>query len=560
MNSPTRVIAKKIVQNAIEKQIQAEAIAKIRKIVRNVTNRKTRENSTAYPGGYRLTKPVITGRTVTFTCDFSRFDLPMTLPRGFISIEGRVAMNRPAVARVTKTHGLVVSSPGVANHWFIKTTYGFAVVHRKGSVQVTTPNTTGRVVEQLKRIGLTLTSPRVTKFDASMRIDKYLIFREIEAANPLECNYEPELISKLFVRSKSPAMTLVISPGGLIQIFGASKPSDAVIVMRRLIERTTPERAFRHARFEGVRNVLNAPMKAKTRSEKLAKTREAKLYWRHKPAFGYNQVPPPGQYIRPGPNGKPRLYTIPENPKLSAAKVEKAYEKAGVQMPNHVKNIFRTYNASMVWYGAPSAALRAPSWNAKKNGYYVAPGPGKQPHFYKLPKNLVSGFKTVQSRYSKAQMNVPAHIRTMFGVGTSAPVYGASRPTNHSVRGNAVNGKSYTKFTTNQLVSIARNLGNAGANAKMTKAVLFERIKSKATIKKESPVRAPNVSVNGRTYIFSNDPLDQRIIRNGKKRTFSTLPKAEREAIARTYLGANANTINSKNWYNAMRAKKMFST
>ena len=48
-------------------------------------------------------------------------------------------------------------------------------------------------------------------------------------------------------------------------------------------------------------------------------------------------------------------------------------------------------------------------------------------------------------------------------------------------------------------------------------------------------------------------------MRNGRKRVFSTLPKAEREAIARAYLGNNAAAgVQAKNWYNTMRAKKKY--
>jgi len=47
-------------------------------------------------------------------------------------------------------------------------------------------------------------------------------------------------------------------------------------------------------------------------------------------------------------------------------------------------------------------------------------------------------------------------------------------------------------------------------------------------------------------------------VRNGRKRLFSTLPKAEREAVARAYLGNNYSSVSAKNWYNTMRAKKMF--
>jgi hypothetical protein len=266
-------------------------------------------------------------------------------------------------------------------------------------------------------------------------------------------------------------------------------------------------------------------------------------------------VPNAGKYVRPGPNGKPRLYNIKGNMSLSAKKITKAYEEAGVNMPQYVKNLL---GSAFVFYGASKAANRAPSWNSKKNGHYVAPGPGKQPHFYKLPaKNLKGGFATAKKRYNSAGMNVPRHVRNLFGAAgssSSSPVL--NRPNRHVVQNNKVNGKSYKKLTTAQLVAIARNLNNAGASNGMSKNVLFERIKSRATVKPTSPVRAPNVMVNGRTYVFSNDPLNQRIVRNGRKRVFSTLEKAEREAIARAYLGNNYASVKPKNWYNTMRGKK----
>jgi hypothetical protein len=157
---------------------------------------------------------------------------------------------------------------------------------------------------------------------------------------------------------------------------------------------------------------------------------------------------------------------------------------------------------------------------------------------------------------------MPVHVRrNIFGRNNNgSPNAGgaAGGSNNHTVQNNKVNGKSYKKLTTAQLVAVARNLGNVGANVAMTKAVLFERIKSRATVKSASPVRAANVTVNGRVYTFSNDPLNQRIIRNGRKRVFSTLPKEEREAIARAYLGNNYSAVKSKNWYNTMRGKKLY--
>lgn len=544
---------------------KARAIAKIKNVMANVRGRR----SGAYMGymnnttGWFVRTPKIVGRTITFKCDFSKLQVPATLPRGFLSMEGRYALNAPAVVRVTNSHGIVGS--GTVNHWYIKTTNGFALVHRSGTVQISSPNATGRVAQQLERVGLTgISNARVTKFDAETRINRVINFDALGRYFPNSLgsySFEPELANRATVKWNSPSMTLILQPSGKIQILGAARPKDAVDVMRRIIEHAKPDRIFKQARYElfGRKNyeVAVPRMRNETRNEKLAKNRMSKLNVRHSPVSGYNIVPPPGKYVRPGPNGKPRLYNVPGDLKLSATKVRKAYENAGVNMPQHVRNIFGTVNA-MAWYGASKGANRAPSWNAKKNGHYVAPGPGKQPHFYKLPKDLKGGFTTAKARYNKAGMNVPQHVRNLFSAGTPSGPALFVKPNTHVVQNNKVNGTAYKKLTTNQLVAIARNLGNAGANSKMTKEVLFNRIASRATIKSASPVRAPNVSVNGRVYIFSNNPLNQHIVRNGRKRMFSTLPKNERTAIMNRYFRGNTQykAFKPGDWYNLLRAHK----
>jgi hypothetical protein len=380
-------------------------------------------------------------------------------------------------------------------------------------------------------------------------------------------SYEPELnVNRISIKWKSPAMTLMVYMSGLIQVFGASKPADAQKVMAEIFNKTVAHadifKRESYLNFTGRRVVggfAGTSYHAPSKNLKAARGAAAKLNVRHARVSGYNHVPGPGQYVRPGPNGVPRLYNIKGNMSLSATKITKAYEKAGVNMPQYLKNML---GSAFVFYGASKGANRAANWNAKKNGHYVAPGPGKQPHFYKVPKDLKAGYATARKRYNDAGVNMPVHVRrNIFGRNNNgSPNAGgaAGGSNNHTVQNNKVNGKSYKKLTTAQLVAVARNLGNVGANVAMTKAVLFERIKSRATVKSASPARAANVTVNGRVYTFSNDPLNQRIIRNGRKRVFSTLPKEEREAIARAYLGNNYSAVKSKNWYNTMRGKKMY--
>ena len=534
----------------------AAAIARIKEIM---TRRRAHQSKIGYlnaHGQYGLTEPVITSRTVTFTCDFSRVQVPTKLPRGFLSMEGRHAVSKPAIARVTATHGLIVSPTstlGMVNHWFIKTTSGFAIIHRSGSAQITSAKAVGRVAQQLEHVIKGLTNARIVKFDARMSIGRLLKLDTIGRYFPNSLGtwlYEPELMNRAEVKWNSPSMKLIFYVSGQVQIFGASKPKEAMSVVRRIIDHVTPERMFKQSREGGYAVSSREP---ESRNTKRTKNKMSKLNSRHPLVANYNVVPEPGQYVRPGPNGKPRLYNVKGNMTLSLKKIQTAYQKAGVTMPQYLQNMF---GSTFVWYGAPKAADRAASWNAKKNGYYVAPGPGKQPHFYKVPKDLKAGFLTAKVRYEKASMNIPSHVRTIFGVPANSPI--RTRPRNHVVQNTKVNGKSYKKLTTNQLVTIARNLGDAGATSKLSKNALFERIKSRGTIKKASPVRAPDVTVKERVYIFSNDPTNQRIVRNGYKRVFSTLPKPEREEIAKAYLGNNYTTIQPKNWYNAMRAKKMF--
>lgn len=551
---------------------RANAIARIKKVL---GARRTGGTTvgTMYTGSdFTLSQVEITGRTVSFTIPFSRFHLPAHLPAGFISIEGRRLLNEPAIARVTKTS--ILGNVDNVKHWYLKTTAGFAVIHAGGTVQITSANATGRVAQQLERlmpgIARTANIAKVTKFDARLKVNRRMNLNKFYETFVTDFDkkgtviYEPELSTRIQIKWKSPAMTLMVYMSGLIQVFGASKPVEAQKVVAEIFNKTVAHadifKRESHLNTTGRRVAgsfaggWGAPTLTKT--EKASKAAGNKLNVRHARVNGYNHVPGPGQYVRPGPNGVPRLYNTKGNMSLSATKIVKAYEKAGINMPQYLKNML---GGAFVFYGASKGANRAASWNAAKNGYYVAPGPGKQPHFYKLPKDLKAGYVTARKRYSEAGVNMPEHVRrNIFGRNNNgSPNMGGGSNT-HSVQNNKVNGKSYKKLTTAQLVAVARNVGNAGATNKMTKAVLFERIKSRATVKSASPVRAANVTVNGRTYTFSNDPLNQRIVRGGKKRVFSTLPKEEREAVARAYLGNNYTTIRAKNWYNAMRGKKMY--
>lgn len=548
-----------------------EVIAAVKKVRGNLAARRAQlpfqlVNAPANePGavGYMIRGPEITSRTMAFHIDFSKIVLPSKLPAGFKTIEGRALLNQPPVCRITREHGIIGSTREV-NHWYFNTLYGIAIVHRSGAVQVTSSGQFGQVLSKLDKIipGVRNTrNTKISKIDGRIFVNRYINLEAIGphfarkiASSTGTWSYEPELANRAEVKWKSPSMTLIMYQSGQVQIFGAHKPADAIGVLKTIVRRIGERIVFQTRGNVGGFHI--APARAATKEEKLEALKKSKLDVRHPLVRGYNVAPPPGKYVRPGPNQKPRLYNIKNNMGLVTAKILKAYETAGVNMPQYVSNIVLANPPFMT--GAPGAK-RAKNWNSRMNGHYIRPGPGRQPHFYKIPKNLRSGFKTAKKAYNDAGMNVPQHIKNVFGVTAGSPgAAGSPVAANHSVNGNKVNGRQYTRLTTAQLVAIARNLGNAGASNSMSKSAIFNRIRGIAPSKSVSPVRTANVTVNGRVYIFSNDPTNQRIIRNGRKRVFSTLTKAEREAIARTYLGNNISNVPAKNWYNAMRAKKMF--
>jgi hypothetical protein len=59
-----------------------------------------------------------------------------------------------------------------------------------------------------------------------------------------------------------------------------------------------------------------------------------------KTVSNWNASPPSGMYVRPGPGGLPKFYKIPKLKKQGKKTVLEAYRKAGVRIPNKVRNIF----------------------------------------------------------------------------------------------------------------------------------------------------------------------------------------------------------------------------
>jgi hypothetical protein len=207
----------------------------------------------------------------------------------------------------------------------------------------------------------------------------------------------------------------------------------------------------------------------------------------------FTVIPPNGFYIRPGTNQKPRLYRWKNEhgqkltlTQKNATTVAKAFANAKVPIPNHTKRVFKNEfnlnlnkpkNENKKVY-ANTANRRAPSWNATRNGFYVRPGPGKQPYWAAVPAGILAGRKTVIKKYTNAGVNIPKAVRNIFKIGNNVKTAGNRK---HIVTlGNndvlRINGRQVTRLVIGELLSVAKNLGIPQANNKSTKPELIKMI------------------------------------------------------------------------------------
>ena len=317
-----------------------------------------------------------------------------------------------------------------------------------------------------------------------------------------------------------------------------------------------------------------------------AKAKKAKLANRYPLARAWNETRP-GFYVRPGTNGKPRFYKwrkMEREPqsgewinrgamgltKKNSVVVAKAYEKAGVNVPAATRNVFSRLgfplepprNASVA---AGPKNRRAPSWNATKAGFYVRPGPGKQPYWFKVPEGLAAGRKTVIKTYTDAGRNIPAAVRNIFKIPANVKTSNENAETLQHVvkmglnRVLRINNRQATRLTKAELLAIARNMNIPEANAKMNPARLIDLIQNKAGVTNKMN-RSYDVLVNGLFYKFGNDGRVTRTTSNGVQthRAWATIPAIEQNKIAKKLLPANYhaeyNATAKSNRLNTLRA------
>ena len=390
-------------------------------------------------------------------------------------------------------------------------------------------------------------------------------------------------VPAITLKLKSPKWTYQFFKNGTVLFTGIKDPS----------ERDAPRQLFKEFFTEkydlvpflamniGKSPALQKPIKGGNKEAK-----KAALANRYPLVSGWNARAPHGFYVRPGTNGKPRLYkwrkmerdpqsgeTVNRGPmglsKKNSVVVAKAYEKAGVNVPQQTLRIFQNLGIPIeVNKGASSVTVglknrRAPSWNSTKPGFYVRPGPGKQPYWFKIPEGLASGRKTVIKTYTDAGRNIPKAVRDIFKIPSNVKT-SENEPLKHVVKMGLnrilrINNRQATRLTKAELLAIARNMNIPQANSKMNPAELISLIQSKSGVSNKLN-RSYDAYINGIFYKLLNNGRVAKTTNQGvqTQRAWATLPVNEQNKIARELLPSNLhsnyNSITKANRFNALSA------
>jgi len=573
---------------SLEEQTRAR-IAKFQKLWRS-----KRVFANGNKGGWKVSASALTAKIVTFKLPTNFRSVFETSPKGFSEITGYKETFKKPVVRWVPGQGWIGDTDDVKK-----------IIAKRGQQTVVLTDThfdvmgLGNYEEALLAIVkngwapklLLRAPPTYKKIDGIFYINRSIILEdlkdELKKIPGAQVAYTPEIsLPTVILKLAKPKWTYQFFKNGTVLFTGIKDPS----------EREAPKQLFKELfeKYEMIPflafNVAKSPgIKKPGKNNGTAK--KAKLANRYPLAASWNANPPHGFYVRPGTNGKPRLYKwrkmernttthemLNKGPmglaKKNAVMVAKAYAKVGVPVPAHTLKIFKNLgipiqnvNNQEVATPAGPKNRRAPSWNATKEGFYVRPGPGKQPYWFAIPAGIASGRKTVIKAYTDAGRNIPAAVRAIFkipvNVKTNVMMLGneAFKPglqhvvtmgLNQILR---INNRQATRLTKAELLGVARNMGIPEANAKMPPVSIIALIQKKANVYK--PVRNANLVVNGVYYRLLNNGRVEKTTSQGvqTRRAWATLPVAEQNKIAKALLPANLHTE-----YNATTKANKFNT
>jgi len=399
-------------------------------------------------------------------------------------------------------------------------------------------------------------------------------FRKLPNTIVQSVSYHPELksIPAVILKLKNPLWTYQFFENGTVLFTGIKTPKEVnepVKLFKQFFTMHGLNKNFAIAIEKTP--ALRRPVAAKKNTSKLAD--------RYPLAGTWNSLRKPyaGFYIRPGTNGKPRMYPYrfmrreagsgevlnmgPMNLRAVAPKVVKAFKNINRPIPNATLNAFASAGVPLESPKKKAAAAhsnrRAPSWNATKNGFYVRPGAGQQPYWFAIPKGIESGRKTVIAAYAKAGRNIPQAVRTIFKIPASVAV-NVKPKHNIAVGLNGVlriNGRQAVRLTVPELIAVARNMNIAEVNAKMKPIDIIQWIQHKSGLTGKKANKNFNVNLNGTKYrLLNNERVERTVGKTRTTRNWSTIPIANQNRIAKAFLNEsyheayNLQPRNKKYW------------
>jgi hypothetical protein len=534
-------------------------------------------------GTWKISKPsvVSTISIVKFPVDLNAIFLGA--PRGFTEVMG------------FKGAGQKASTRYVGGKWIGDSTGATRVVAKKGpqtvmiSKGIVTVLGTGNPEAAYLAIAkngwsaknLVREKPTYRKVDGVFYINKPFDllgldqeFRKLPKTMVQSVSYHPELksIPAVILKLKDPQWTYQFFENGTVLFTGIKDPKEV----------NEPVKLFKQFFTSLGMNKSVAIATEKTpalRRPVAAKKNTTKLAERYPLAGTWNSLRKPyaGFYIRPGTNGKPRMYPYrfmrrevatgevlnvgPMNLRAVGPKVAKAFKNINRPIPKVTLNAFASAGVKLespkTKAVAAHANRRAPSWNATKNGFYVRPGAGHQPYWFAIPKGIESGRKTVISAYSKAGRNIPPAVRTIFKIPASVtvnvkPKHIIEVGLNGVLR---INGRQAVRLTVPELVAVARNMNIAEVNSKMKPVDIIQWIQHKSGLTGKKANKNFNLNLNGTKYrLLNNERVERTVGKTRTTRNWSTIPIANQNRIAKAFLNKsyheayNLQPRNKKYW------------
>jgi len=536
-------------------------------------------------GTYKASKAVITAQIVSFKLPILWARVFESEPKGFSEIMGYTGSGTvPVVRWDAKEHRWLGSVAGVKKLvakyravTIVVSDKGFDVLGKGNYEQALLA-----IVKSGWAPKLLLKAPPTYKkidgmFNINRRFDLAKLEKELNSTPDSTAQYKSEFGVKAVIwKLKTEKWTYQIFENGTVLFTGIKSPKD--------LEK--PRELFtRYLRFmidpsvfQGGKAMLLKPRK---NAGAAARARAANRY---PLVASWNTVPPQGYYVRPGQNNKPRLYMwakMERRPELAqpvqvgylkltaknAATVARRFKEVGVEPPPATKQVFKELGIPLPTQNLEKrAANRAErsEWNfVDPSGQkYVRPGPGHQPRLYDVPKDKKAGAKTVIKAYAAAKRNIPAAVRTLFGIGANVKTANNTAPKHRIEMGLnkilRINGKQATRIPVGELLAIARNLDIAQVSEKNSKATLIGYIQGRTGATRAN--RSADALVDGMYYKFLNNGKVRRVTEEGvaTEREWATLGPQIRQKIAQKILSPNLfkeyNSLNLSERFNAIRA------